>query len=86
MPPHKRVPTLLSTSLKRIEQLTADLVLNASINIATKACAVKEMDHEDIIEQTRNITKRNVDEIREVIFGHVVLTLHQDASLHILKE
>ena len=44
------------------------------------------MDYEDIIEQSRNLTKQNVNEIREVIYGHVVQTLHQDVSLHILKE
>ena len=86
MPQHKRVPTLLSATLKRIEQLTTEIVLNTSTDIAFQAGALTGVYHEDIIEHTRNITNQSVDEIRDLIFSHVVQTIHQDASLHILKE
>ena len=72
-------------TLRRIEKLTADFVLHAAQDISEKVCADKELDHEYIIEQTRNMTAQYVDKMREVIYDHVAQTLWQDVSLHILK-
>ena len=85
MPQHNVVPSLLETTLTRIERLVTRLVLEGAHDIANKVCAVKEVDHEYIIEQTRTLTSQHVDEVREMIFDHVVHTLHQDVSIHILK-
>ena len=86
MPNHKIVPSLLLITLKSLEKLTTELVINAAHDIANKVCDVKDVDHEHIIEQTRKITRKHVEEIQEMIFDHVVQTLHQDVSLQILKE
>ena len=86
MPHHKRVPSLLLITLKSLEKLTTELVINAAHDIANKVCEVKDIDHEHIIEQTRKITSKHVEEIQEMIFDHVVPTLHKDVSLQILKE
>ena len=86
MPQHKAVPGLLVITLSRIEKLVTRLVLDSARDIANTVCSTKEANHEDIIEQTRKITNQHVEEVREMIFGHVVRTLHQDVTLHILKE
>ena len=81
---HKIVQSLLSITLRRIELLTTELAMKAAWDISNQANGVKDVDPENIIEHTREITTNYVDSLREVIFGHVVQTLHQDVSMSIL--